>query len=187
MFKLKKLRNYGGEIKRTRIAKPDPVTGSRVLNLEDPYIQEVFNRLGRKPSDYRVAKRVAKLHGKYPQGTIPELVTMDYLDQKGYKYTYQAWVNGGRSRRGGVVPDFVVQVGGIGMAWNVQGEYWHSRPEVIASDAIDRLQLIGHYFEYIFIQKIVNLWENDIYHHRPKVFELAEMGISMRGDGLSLS
>jgi hypothetical protein len=135
--------------------------------------------LGRNPRDYKLAKRVVKLQETYPQGTVIELVTVDYLNQRQIPYTYQAWVAGGRSRSGGVVPDIVLEYNGVGYAWLINGIYWHNRPEVAASDVADKLTLIGHYFEHVLIEKVLELWEPHIIHDRPEIFEMALVGLEM--------
>lgn len=164
---------------KRREKRPEPVRGDFIANLEDPAVAEVFARIGRNPRDYKLAQRVVALQKQFPQGTIPELITYDYLQQKNIPFTYQAWISGGRSRAGGVIPDFVLQYGGTGMAWLVQGQYWHNRPEVAASDVADKLALVGHYFEHVFIEKALELWERQIYFNRPAVFEMALVGIEI--------
>ena len=179
-MRLLKLRDYGEEIKHRRLNKPDPVTRDRVLNLEDPYVKDILDRIGRKPSDYRVAKRVAKLKEEYPNGTLPELIAIDWLNQKNIQYYYLVQIYGGHARRGGVEIDLLVKHGGRGLAWMIMGEYWHHKPEVAASDIIDQKKIIGTLEHGIRVNKVVALWEKDIYEKRPRVFEYALMGIGLR-------
>lgn len=170
-----------GDIGRKRKrALPQPVDVPGEMNLVDPRVNEIYSRLGkRSTADFKLAKRVATLMGQYPDGTIPELVTLDWLEQQKIPYTYQAWIYGGRSRQGGVIPDFVLESGGRGMAWLVQGDYWHSKAEVSSSDVSDKLKLLGVLFHGVRIEEVVELWENKIYSKRPQVFEWALMGIEM--------
>lgn len=164
-----------------RIAKPEPVRvpGGGIQNLEDPRVTECFAYFGRNPKDYKMCKRIVTLREKFPQGTFIELAIYDWLSQKQIDFTYQAWVNGGRARSGGVVPDFVLEANGRGMAWMANGDYWHNRPEVAISDVADKLALIGHWFEHVLIEVVVDLWENRIVNDRPEVFEMALLGIGL--------
>lgn len=168
----------GGGIKRKRRDKSAEIAGS-TLEIKDERVQEIVSRLSNSPADYKLAKRVATLMDTYPDGTIPELITLDYLEQQQIPYTYQAWIYGGRSRQGGVIPDFVLAPGGRGMAWLVQGDYWHTRAEVAESDVSDKLRLLGTMFHGVQIEQVIELWEQRIYKDRPEIFELAVMGIEL--------
>ena len=181
MIRLKPLKRLKGipPIKRRRRDKADPIPGGEYVTEDEPHVNEIFIRLGRRSRDLRVAKRVAKLVEQFPNATIPELVTMDWLNQQNIEYKYLAQVLGGHARKGGVEADFLLQVGGVGMVWLINGNYWHSRPEVVASDVVDRLRFIGATRYGIRIEKVVALWERRIYEDRPTVFELALAGVEM--------
>jgi hypothetical protein len=69
--------------------------------------------------------------------------------------------------------------GGVGVAWLVNGDYWHSRPEVAESDITDRLRFLGATYHGIKIEKVVQLWEGRIYRNRPQVFEMGLAGIEL--------
>lgn len=176
--RLKGIPHYG-EKKKKRLNRPDPIRGDFIRDLRDPHVLEVYNRLGRQPRDWKLAQRVAALMKDYPAGTIPELVTYDWLKQKDIQFTYQAFLYGGRSRKGGLLPDFVLQYGGVGLAFLVNGNYWHSRPEVATSDVADIIKLKGSWFHNILIEKVVVIWESQIIRSRPQVFEYALLGIEM--------
>lgn len=181
MPRLKGMKNKGLEpMTRRRPISPGDVTGDQFFQeITEPHVNEVWYRLGRKPHDYKLARRVAGLMQIYPDGTIPELVTLDWLEQEKISYTFQAWVYGGRSRKGGIVPDFVLEYGGLGMAWMIQGDYWHNRKEVAESDISDKLRLLGTQFHGVIIEKVLELWENKILHQRPQVFEFAIVGVEL--------
>lgn len=139
-------------------------------------LTELTNRLG----DRKLAERVIALQSVYPNGTVPELVTMDWLKRGGWRYVYQAELYGGRADKGGLLPDFVVEAGS-GMAWQIQGEYWHGRNATKAvSDAEAALRLTGQSVGGIRIDKVVNLWESDIYAKRPQIFYYALAGLGLR-------
>jgi hypothetical protein len=176
---IRALRGLKGQTKPT-VRIPSPVAGDFVLDLRDKTALEVHARIGRKPKDWKLAQRVAALMQQHPNGTIPELVAMDWLNQQQIEYIYLAQIYGGHRRKGGVEVDLLFQYAGVGIAWLVHGEYWHSRPEVSASDAIDRLRFLGATYHGIRIDKVVALWESDIYHRRPSVFELGLLGLGLR-------
>lgn len=172
------IKQAGGKTKK-RFNRPDPIHGDFIRDLRDPHVMEVFNRLGRQPRDWKLAQRVARLMVDFPGGTIPELVTYDWLKQKDIPFTYQAWIAGGRSRKGGVVPDIVLSYAGKGMAWLIQGIYFHSKPDISASDKVDIMTIKGSWFHNIYIEEVVELWEPRIYRDRPQIFEYALLGIEM--------
>ena len=172
-----------GKKKKTGIEKVKMPEGELFEDLVDPTVNEIMRRCGNKPGDMKMAKRVAALYqngsSETGDGTIPELIAYDWLQSRQIQFTYQAWIYGGRSRQGGVIPDFVLEYNGKGMAWLIQGDYWHSKSEVSASDVVDTMKLIGSWFHGIYIEAVVELWEHRIYHDRPQVFEMALLGIGI--------
>jgi hypothetical protein len=172
-----------GKKHQPKLLKVEIPEGEGVEDLVDPTVTEIMRRCGNKPGDMKMAQRVAKLYQngstETGDGTIPELITYDWLQSRQIPFTYQAWIYGGRSRHGGVIPDFVLEYNGKGMAWLIQGNYWHSKSEVSASDIIDKMKLVGSWFHGIYIEVVVELWENKVYHNRPEVFEMALLGIGL--------
>jgi hypothetical protein len=170
----------GPKLKEGRTNAPDPVSGEQyVMNLADPRVTEVWGRLGRKPKDYKLAQRVVTLMSKHPHATVPELVAMDWLNQQGIEYVYLAQIFGGHSRKGGAEVDLLFQYAGTGIAWQINGSYWHNRDEVAASDIIDRMKLLGATYHGIRIDKVCALWENRIYDDRPRIFDWGLQGIEL--------
>lgn len=114
----------------------------RRINLVGDELTRLAGKLG---GDEQLAKRILKLKAKmykHYQGTIPELIIMDWLDRKGYKYEFQMWLLGGRAMRGGQVVDFAVDVGNRVILLEPQ-TYWHTRPGAAQRDAGQRLALLG--------------------------------------------
>lgn len=126
------------------------------------------------------AKRMMTLAQKFPQASLPELVTMDWLNRNGYDYEFQVPIMGGRRVAGGAVLDFVVITGGQAIAWAVQGEYWHTRRNIRLRDQAQYERLLGQYVAGFRVHSIAQLWEDAIYHQRPMVFYQALAGISTR-------
>lgn len=129
--------------------------------------------------DEKLAKRVMKLKEKYPQGTAPELIVYDWLTRQSVPFSYQAVLFGGRAQRGGLLPDFVVTYGRT-MAWQVQGEYWHSTKLKGDNDYYANLRMLGQVVDGQRIEQVVELWEDDIYHRRPGVLWNALAGVGLR-------
>jgi hypothetical protein len=149
----------------------------------EPRADIELTELTRKIGDEATAKRVRGLQMQYPNGTVPELVTMDWLNAGKYRYIYQGQLYGGRSSLGGLLPDFVVATGGgYGMAWQIQGDYWHSKRSVEKQfkDNADNLRLVGQTVGGIRISKVIPVFESDIYARRSTVFQLALAGVSLR-------
>jgi hypothetical protein len=69
-----------------------------------------------------------------------------------------------------------------GMAWQIQGDYWHGQRSVEKQfrDMADNMRLIGQTVGGIRIGKVLGLWESDIYSRREIVFQYALAGLSLR-------
>jgi len=125
------------------------------------------------------AKRVMNLKEQFPNGTTPELVTMDWLNRHEVRYQYQAQY-GARTQRGSAAPDFVVSSAGRGYAWEINGVYWHTAHKTPSSDASRALQLMNKTIGGIVISGVVPLWEPDIYSRPEQVFAMAMVGERIR-------
>lgn len=144
----------------------------------DPRVQEVYNRLPGSPQDYRDAKRVAALENRFPQGTIPELLFYVWLERNEIAFTYQAYLFGGRTNSGGLLPDFMLNYAGRGLAIQIYGIYWHGNPAKQNQDAIDRMRMVGQIFNGVRIDLVVVIWENDrMYRDREGTYRDALNGI----------
>jgi hypothetical protein len=181
VFRLKPLPKMKGvkDFKARALKLAKPVGGETSIDLRDDTAKEVWDRLGRQPRDWKLAQRVATLMRTYPNGTVPELVAMDWLNQMQIPFIYLAQIYGGHARKGGVEVDLLFEQGGVGVAWLVHGNSWHSRPEVSESDVGDKLRFLGATYHGIKIEKVVALWERKIYFCRPQVFEQGLAGIEL--------
>lgn len=151
---------------------------------EEGDVDSALTDLTRKLNgDEKTAKRVMALQQEFPNGTVPELVCMDWLQANKYAYIYQGMLYGGRSTSGGLVPDFVVDAGGAdGIAMQIQGDYWHSQRSVEKqfNDAADNLRLLGQVVGGIRIGKVVGVWESDLFSRKNQTMQYAVAGISLR-------
>lgn len=152
----------------------------RIVDLRDPLEVRLLRSLD---GDEKLVKRIIALMQEYPAGTIPELICYTWLEKERIKFTYQAMLYGGRRASGGLLPDFVVDVGGgLSVAWQVQGEYWHSLARKGSYDRTVSLRLQGAWFQGRRIWKVAELWEADLLdkYQRETVLRLALQGISVR-------
>lgn len=160
---------------------PD-MTGAapRVAEREPDALQELIRNLGGRSADVKLAKRVLGMKPQFPAASIPELIVYCWLTDHKVPFTYQAMLFGGRRAKGGLVPDFVVQSGGQGIAWQVQGRYWHRRSsEHGQKDGTSLGRIVGTVYKGVRISSLVELWEGKIYTMRPRIFQLALNGIGL--------
>lgn len=178
--KFKRLPNaFKSKRKNKRFTPPDPPAPEQ-FNVVDTELR----RLERLLDDPKAAKRVMSLAKRFPVGTIPELVTYDWLQQQNYPFEYQVSLFGGRRAPAGVglVPDFVVSFDASrAIVWQVQGEYWHTRGEKEHTDVSAHVRMLGAIYNGAKIWKVVEIWEDDIYSKRPWVFYSALQGVGLRG------
>lgn len=163
---------------------PDALLGAvdGTVHLEDPDVQEILQRIdSHTPEDMAMAKRVVKLKrtAEYHHSPYTELMALDWWQQNDVQYAYQVPLNGGRTTKLGQVLDFAIFTGGHATAIPIQGNYWHTRPDVAASDVLDKASAMGQYVNGFRIEGYVNVWERQIYKDRNTVFRYAMAGIDM--------
>lgn len=171
------LPDVSGRRKRKAPALPLlPVGDDQDADVTDDYEQE----LARALKDDALAKKIVNLKkNKHPYGTVPELIMVDFLEQKGERYKYQAQLYGGW-RSGGLIPDFVVSRNGSGRALLIQGVFWHNVPGKREKDAADKLRMLNAYFDGELITDVIYVWENRLMSSdRNSVMENALSGIEM--------
>lgn len=174
----KTLRGFGK--KRKEFEPRFGLRKQKIVDLRDPLEVRLLRSLD---GDEKLVKRIIALMQEYPAGTIPELICYTWLEKERIKFTYQAMLFGGRRASGGLLPDFVVDVGGgLSVAWQVQGEYWHSLAHKGAYDRTVSLRLQGAWFQGRRIWKVAELWEADLLdrYQRETVLRLGLQGISAR-------
>ena len=167
------------KVRRTRpVLSPLEVDVAREEKLEEEdEAGQIRRQIGDHPGDEKVARAIVNLKKTWPRGTVPELLTYNWLEANSYDFSYQAAAFGGRLS-GGMMPDFIIKVGGKGLAWLVQGSYYHSVHFQRAHaqddrDIVAELRLKGQYVGGVRIESVVSLFEEDIYDRRPDVFNLA--------------
>jgi hypothetical protein len=154
--------------KRKRKQETVDVISNIGYNTQSDVTPDDIQVLAKIFRDDGLAKRVRQLQkDRYPYGTVPEMVMLDFLERKGETFHYQAQVMGGW-RGGGLVPDFVVSRGGTQTAILIQGIYWHNLPGKREKDIADKLRLLGSYYEGKTIDNVVFVWETQIMQPNPK-------------------
>lgn len=136
------------------------------------------DRLAAELHDRTLAKRVLSLQKRHPDGSVPEMLIMDYLDSRRERYVYQAQLYGGWVA-GGAVPDFMVQRNGQMMALQAMGNYWHTKPGKQESDEAQRLLLLASNFGGERISKVVYVWESRLLRNRNETMEAALAGVEL--------
>ncbi len=176
---------------RKGVRKPRPPSPPR-LRTEERFTGGGIRQLNLIPEDLRAFARVVglrrakaawKLMQRGLQGSLPELLTYDWLEKHKRSFQFQTSLLGGRMVRGGTVLDFVVfdlSPDGV-YCWRVQGEYWHQGPISKAQDEWQSYRLRQLWIGGLPVVAVVDLWENDIYHRYPEIYQKAEFGISLRG------
>ena len=168
------------EDKKRKIVLAKPVEGDRILDLTDELVSEIWARFDKRPSEYKTSVRCAKLYRELfttYEGTIPEVIIYDWLTRKNEPFEFQPKFFGGRSAKGGVIPDFMVWPGGRGLAWFCDTLYWHTKPEIMQSDLADRVKLVGQWYQGVRVEQVISIWENRVYDDRNTVLEWALQGI----------
>lgn len=158
--KPKSLKRLPGLTKEQR-QPPQPELATKPIRTEKR-VDETLEMLVRALGDRQLAKKVLKLKQQFPDGTFPELVTYQWLEQHGIRFFYQFAVLGGREIRGGQVLDFVVDRGYDVLVWEVQGQYWHTRPGKVQADVAERMALLGLNILGKKVGGVVEIWDTRI-------------------------
>ena len=172
---LKKLKPLGPETKLPVIPLYGGVIGEK---SEDPLVFEIWQVMGGRERDLKMARQCATLKQRLPDATTPELITYVWLTERAIDFQFQVEAAGGRSTTGGSIIDFVVRYG-KDWAIRTQGSYWHNRVEQIGLDEIRRKNIIGSYIGKYQIDGVVDTWEEDIYSDRDTVLSLAITGYQL--------
>ncbi len=151
-------------------------TGTRQVTLVSPEEAELAQRIGQER-----AQRILRLRGKGIIGTVPELATYDWLENRGFSFEFQSSMLGGQYMHGGAVVDFLVaDISRMGWyVWRVQGQYWHQGLEVGVKDESQKARLRRAWIKGIPVVEVVDLYERRILDDYPDVFEKAEAGVEL--------
>lgn len=164
-----------GDGRREDYRIPDPPAPEEFRTAEDEMV-----RITRLTGDRGLAQRVVKLQKQYPNGSLPELVVMDWLQRQNLRFHYQVPIAGGRLQAGGAVLDFAVYGPSGLLAWRIQG-YYHERTTAQQFDQAQRLILLQTKIGGERIRAVVDLWERRILERslRYQTLQSALMGLEL--------
>lgn len=153
---------------------PEPKVADSLLLYDDKQAD-----LARLVGSTKLARKVMALQRQYPNGTVPELLVMDWLNDQGLEYVYQAPLGGGRTIKGGLVADFLV-TNPVGLScWFIQGDYWHTQVGTTEKNTVDKTVALTQEYAGRQITEALELWENKLYKARDNVCQMALAGIEL--------
>lgn len=159
--------------------KTEPPTA----DMNDREKRAYYNSCGDPEERRDIILRFRSLIEKYPAITYPEAITYYLLEKRKVEFDFQVSQEGGRTELGGLVADFIVDYGGIGLALQVHGNYWHNKPEVRERDILYNERIIGQNVNGIIINEVVELWEDSLMGcRREEAMDKALLGIGV-GEG----
>jgi len=156
---------------------PDLAQPGQLASVADDELSRLTDTLG----DRTLAKKLLNLRKKFPDATMPELVTMEFLDRRAVRYQFQKWLLGGRSIRGGQIVDFALDMGTHTLIWEVMGNYWHTRPGQAQLDEGQKHTLLGLSVFGKPVRGVVSLWESRLMskYQRKGALEMAMAGVEL--------
>lgn len=142
----------------------------------DPVARALSYRIcGDSDKALKLAGRFLKLKAQFKSITLPEGLAYIWLEDQKIDFQFQAEAFGARRFFGGAVPDFMIYETGV--VWRIQGNYWHSRPSILASDAEQKIKLANSVIDGRRVTAVVDVWESRILScMRDYVFKLAVNG-----------
>ena len=166
-----------------RITRKTPITGSGhskrrsgLASGGDPLVRDIAYRIcGDRDKTEKLAAQFLGLKRQFKTMTLPEGLAYLWLQGQKVDFQYQAEAFGARRFFGGAVPDFMIYETGV--VWRIQGNYWHSRPDKLQSDAEQKIKLASSVIDGRRITAVVDVWESKILScMRDYVFRLAVQG-----------
>jgi hypothetical protein len=157
-------------------ALPRTPRGVRLLETADPKLQEWMQVVSQER-----AQRALRIQERGIRGTLPELLTYDWLERRPHEFDFQSSLGGGRLILGGAVADFILfdLLPGALAVWRIQGDYWHSKAERMERDLAQRERLLSERYMGLPVEQVVDIWESAVYWRAPQVWEEAEVGAEM--------
>lgn len=156
--------------------RDEPLTA----DMSDKERRAYYNTCGEPEERKKIVDRFSALLETEPAMTYPEAIVYWMLEKRGLKFYYQTSYEGGRTELGGLVVDFLVDVGGIGVALQVQGNFWHNKPEQRERDLLVNERVVGMRYADMVIDVVVELWESKLMScEREETMDAALLGIEM--------
>ena len=127
---------------------------------ESREVMAVAYRLcGDRISTVKIAKYFLTLKNtRFDDITLPEGICFMLLEAEQEEFVFQQDYASGRLYRGGAVIDFWLP--NRGLVIRVQGDYWHSRPERVELDLIQKSEMYGQVIDGKRVESVVDIWES---------------------------
>lgn len=155
-----------------------PVTPRRrdFASVEDPRIREILSKIGRGSEEETLARRLLGLWPAYPDATLPELMAVEWLLRNNVDFYFQQLASGGKTVKGGRVPDIVIPMGATCLVILVQGSYWH--PSAY-QELMTRIIIMSSTIAGMKPWAVVQVWEEQIYDDQDYVMSVAMQGVEL--------
>jgi hypothetical protein len=153
------------KIKKTRKLKapPRPRAEAITADLSPQLKRAYYNTCGSPEERKEIVDRFGELLEEEPNITYPEAIFWWLLEKlKREEFDYQSSIFGGRTELGGLVVDFLVDMGGYYVAVLVNGNYWHNKPEQRERDFLTKESVIGQTWQGSPILYAVEIWESKL-------------------------
>jgi len=131
-------------------------------DMSDRERRAYYNTCGTPEERNEIVMRFRSLMQEFPSITYPEAITYYLLEKRRLKFYFQSSFDGGRTEFGGLVADFIVDIGGIAIALQVQGNYWHNKPEIRERDILYNERIVGDQYAGLVITTVIEVWESKL-------------------------
>lgn len=153
------------KLKKVKKLPPPPKIRNEPLtaDLEPRLKRAYYNTCGEPEERKEIVDRFGQLLEQEPNITYPEAIfwyTLEKLNVE--EFSYQSALFGGRAELGGLVVDFIVNVGGFNVAVLVNGNWWHNRPVQRERDFLTKESVIGQTWQGVPILYAVEIWESKL-------------------------
>ena len=120
-----------------------------------------YRMCGTRSDTVKLAKQFLTLKAtRFPDITLPEAITFVLLESFQEEFEFQAKFNGGKIYHGGSVVDFWLP--NKQTVLRVNGDWWHSRPDRIVEDEIQRAAMLLGTIDGKHILAVLDIWENKL-------------------------
>ena len=147
--------------KQRNVAKFLPRKAQATTGESREVLAVSYRICGTRTDTVKLAKQFLTLKNtRFPDITLPEAITFVLLESFQEEFEFQAKFNGGKIYHGGSVVDFWLP--NQQSVIRVQGDYWHTRPDRVTEDEIQRAALLLGTIDGKHILKVVDVWESKL-------------------------
>lgn len=145
--------------RQTNVAKHLPRKDQARTGEPRAVMVVAYRLCGERIETIKLAKFFLTLQAtRFPDITLPEAVCFALLEAQQEEFVFQQEYASGRLYRGGAVIDFWLP--NRGLVIRVNGDYWHSRPERVELDLIQKSELYGSVIDGKRVESVVDIWES---------------------------